>query len=331
VTPRPVVICLVGYGGIGTYHAALYRKAKRVDRLVVVDNDPRVTVEDGDVLYRSLDEALQKEPVHSVDICTPPSTHFELATLALDAGLHVFVEKPLAAASSEARRLVELADKRGCVLFCGHVERFNGTYRVLHDHVGDLGRLLAFSASRLTAAPPAESWRYGSGTYWLVYDLMIHDLDLVQWIAGSTIQAVQASGVTSRELPGNPLLHIVAILELENGATGSVEAGWLLPGGYPAWVRASMEWRGTLGLLSSGPLPATTMTDATSTTALDTTRWPQAFSREIEHFLACVTGYATPEVSAGDAVAALRVAEGIVQAVQSRQRVIVNADAVSSP
>lgn len=124
--------------------------------------------------------------LHAVTIAAPTVDHARLATLCLDRGWHVLVEKPMTATIPEAETLVEAAARRGLCLAVGHTERFNPVVRALLDRVRRPrfieGHRLGVFSTRSTDID-------------VVLDLMIHDLDVVQALVRRPLTSVEAIGV----------------------------------------------------------------------------------------------------------------------------------------
>jgi predicted dehydrogenase len=108
--------------------------------------------------------------VDAVALATPTSTHFDIARTLLQNGIHVLVEKPIAASIEEARVLVEIAEAKDFVLQVGHLERFNPAIIAITDRVVDP---LFVESTRIAPYKPR------SLDVSVVLDLMIHDIDLV--------------------------------------------------------------------------------------------------------------------------------------------------------
>src|SRR5438132_5047247 len=100
---------------------------------------------------RDLDEMLDDESLDAVAVVTPVSTHYDLAMRALEAGKHVFVEKPLAGSSDRAIELIRAADERGLVLMPGHTFLYSPPVNRIRDliHSGELGEIYFISMSRV--------------------------------------------------------------------------------------------------------------------------------------------------------------------------------------
>ncbi len=181
-------VAVVGAGAMGANHARLLSQMDDVRLVGVVDVDPsraeRLAMAHGCASGSRL-EALG-EPLDAVVVATSPESHLEMGLAALELGVHLLVEKPLAVSSSAAEALRVAAERAGRILAVGHVERFNPVCL-------DLPRFLSSPSFVQTRrlSPYAEHVREG-----VVRDMMIHDLDLVLWIAGSLPSEVHA--VTSR-------------------------------------------------------------------------------------------------------------------------------------
>ena len=123
--------------------------------------------------------------VDAVSIVTPTPTHFEIAKFFLSHGVHVFVEKPITTAVEEANILIELAKKNGLVLQCGHIERFNPGFKFIRPQ---LSKPLFIETQRF--AP----FKNRGSDISVIFDLMIHDLDIILSIVNSKIAAIEAVG-----------------------------------------------------------------------------------------------------------------------------------------
>jgi predicted dehydrogenase len=131
------------------------------------------------------EEALLSD-VDAVTIVVPTPAHFAVAKAALEAGKHVFIEKPITATLEQADELLAIAKRNGCLVQTGHVERFNRAVRAALPYVSrprfiESERLALFSLRGSDVA--------------VVLDLMIHDIDLVLTLVGDTADEISAVGV----------------------------------------------------------------------------------------------------------------------------------------
>ncbi len=226
-----VTLSILGAGFMGSVHAGNYRALG--DRVRVkwvasrtLERAARVAETVGATPTTDLHAAVTDPDVDAVDICLPTGLHRTAAEQAFQAGKHVFLEKPLALTLEDADAILAAAAGAGRILMVGLVLRFWPEYVELERRAkaGELGRLLAVSTSRLS--PPADwnEWmadRSQSGG--TAVDLMIHDLDQMNWLLG------QPRSVYAREpSPG----HVQAVVEYERG-TGLAEASMCMPRSYP--------------------------------------------------------------------------------------------------
>lgn len=180
---------VVGVGHLGSVHARLLKGIETVELVGVYDIDQgrvRETSAQLDVHgFESYDEMLDVCDV--VSIVTPTSDHARSAGKAIDHGVHVFIEKPLAATYAEASDLLRRARERGLRLGVGHIERFNPVFNALDDIAI---RPLFIESHRLAQFQPRAT------DVAVVLDLMIHDIDLVLALTGSSVTEVRSSGVS---------------------------------------------------------------------------------------------------------------------------------------
>jgi predicted dehydrogenase len=179
MSDRSTRIAVVGYGYWGSKHVRIFSSLPEVDVTVVDAVEERLA--EAAAYYpaarfaRSLEEALDQ--VDAVVVATPPSAHCALSTLALEAGKHVLVEKPLTTSIEEAEILVESAARNECILMVGHTFEYNPAVRKLKEIIqsGALGRILYINAKRLSLG------RYQRDVN-VVWDLAPHDLSIVSYL-----------------------------------------------------------------------------------------------------------------------------------------------------
>ncbi len=167
-------------------------------------------------------DVIEDKRVDAVVIATPVSTHFKLASVALRAGKHVFVEKPLASSSDEARALVALAEERGLVLMPGHTFLYSPSVVFVRELIqsGELGDLYFISTSRVNLGlhQPDVS---------VAWDLGPHDFSILRyWLDESPtyVSALSRSCV----LPNTPDVAFIH-LGYPAGTIAHIELAWLAP------------------------------------------------------------------------------------------------------
>lgn len=188
-------VALVGVGHMGRLHARNLVASENASLVAVLDADPVRAQRSGqdfeaDVVARV---AELEGRADAVVIAAPTVAHHDAAIEALDHGLHVFLEKPIAATSAEADAIVARAEATGKVLAIGQVERWNPAHLALAEYVD---APLFIEAHRLAPFVPR------SLDVDVILDLMIHDLDLVLAHQPAAPESVAAAGVpvvTARE------------------------------------------------------------------------------------------------------------------------------------
>src|SRR5688572_6208704 len=144
---------VVGCGHFGSYHAEKYAASEGAELVAVVDRD----LARAQALAARFDAIGLTDPgelegrVEAASVAVPTQAHCEVASALLEAGIHVLVEKPIAASLAEADALIALAAARGRVLQVGHLERFNAAVLALADV---LARPLFIESHRLAPFKP---------------------------------------------------------------------------------------------------------------------------------------------------------------------------------
>ncbi|HUO75029.1 MAG TPA: Gfo/Idh/MocA family oxidoreductase, partial [Solirubrobacteraceae bacterium] len=181
---------VIGLGMIGRHHARLLQASDRVEFAGAVDpdGDRYRAVRDGALVIDSIAALLERGSLDFAIVAVPTELHLAVVDELARARVSVLVEKPLAASSEDARRIVEICADAGIHGAVGHVERFNPALQELRRRVldGQIGRL--FTVSTVRSGPFPDRVR----DVGVVKDLATHDIDLVSWLADSAIAAVAA-------------------------------------------------------------------------------------------------------------------------------------------
>ena len=207
-------IGLLGAGHLGKIHLKCIRQVEDFNLIGFFDpnekNGLKVEADLGVKRFTSIEGLI--EASDAIDIVTPTMNHFECAEMALKAGKHVFIEKPVASSPQEAERLLELEREFGVKVQVGHVERFNPAFIAVQDKFDspmfiETHRLARFNP-RGTDVP-------------VVLDLMIHDLDIILSTVKDELVKVSASGVNV--VSDTPDIAN-ARLEFKNGCVANLTA-----------------------------------------------------------------------------------------------------------
>lgn len=169
-----------------------------------------------------LEVVLSDDDLDGVLLATPVGTHFELARRCLDAGLHTFVEKPLAASSDHASELVDYAAERELMLMCGHTFLYSPAVRRVRALIdsGELGELYFISSSRVNLGLHQRDVS-------VLWDLGPHDFSILLYWLGTSPTAIRATGRDSI-MPGITDVAFVT-LRFPSGMIANIELSWLAP------------------------------------------------------------------------------------------------------
>ena len=210
---------VVGVGSLGQHHARNYAElaAQGGGEFVGVcdvneENAQTIGEKNNCRYFTDWRDLIGK--VDAVSIVTPTETHCEIACAFLENGVHVLVEKPFARTLAEADLMIAAAQKTGAKLMVGHLERYNPAMVALRPHVDNP---LYFEIHRVSPFPNR------SLDVDVVLDVMIHDLDAIQWLVGenvavSDIHAVGINVISDKVDAAN------ARIEFENGAVANITA-----------------------------------------------------------------------------------------------------------
>lgn len=216
-----VKVGVVGVGSLGQHHARIYSALETAELVGIYDIDRQraaeISTKYGAKSFQSIQELASS--IEAISVVVPTDKHFEVSCLLMNHGLHLLVEKPIAASTDEAEAMVTLARQKGVILQVGHVERFNPVMQFLED---SLTRPRFIEAIRLAPYPPPRESNVPRGTdVSVVLDLMIHDLDIILHLVQSAVKEIHAVGVpvlsTTEDISNVRLLF-------ENGCVANVTA-----------------------------------------------------------------------------------------------------------
>lgn len=225
---------VVGLGKMGLSHLSMLRAHPDVDLVAVVDSTGYIL----DVLskytglktYTDYTTMLRTSDLDAVLIATPTKLHAEMVRQALDAGLHVFCEKPLCLTSIESQELAERAQQAGLVSQVGYHNRFVGAFREVKrvleaGAVGRVTHVLAESYGPVVLREKGSTWRShkaeGGGC---LYDYAAHPIDLMTWYLGQPLGA--AGAVLNRVFSAETEDEVYGTLHFADGASGQVSVNW---------------------------------------------------------------------------------------------------------
>lgn len=227
---------IVGLGRMGLTHLAILRNHPLIANLSVVETSScfakAVEKSLGVTCYRDLDELLQSSKPDFLIVATPTHTHYSIAKLTLEKGIHTFIEKPLSMSAAESLALVQLAASRNVVTQVGYVNRFNEIFSAVRALLqsGELGAPTHVSCeirSPMVVKTTAESWRSrqseGGGC---LCDIATHGIDLLNFLVGPPTGVI---GSSLQSLVSEKVEDRVDVLLTYGSFTGALHVNWSDP------------------------------------------------------------------------------------------------------
>ncbi|MEW6137645.1 MAG: Gfo/Idh/MocA family oxidoreductase [Thermodesulfobacteriota bacterium] len=318
---------VIGVGTMGQHHVRIANELPDVTLAGFFDPDRRrceeICTRHACRCFDRLDDLLDQ--VDAVSVAAPTSLHEEIGTRCLERGIHLLMEKPLAHTLEGAERLVELARTMGAVLAVGHVERYNPAVAAMMELLSqpreeivsiDVRRLMPFDGSRCMDVD-------------VLYDLLIHDIDLAIEIADGPIKRVSASGrpVFSHQ---TDVAH--TRIEFRTGTTAVFWTAKCTPQkvrtltvATPSRLLVADTLQKTLTVHSALQVPATA--DGICLMGEITTREivvpeGEPLHREIEDFLRAVREGTSPVVHGERALTALRALDMVARSLASGEAIL---------
>jgi predicted dehydrogenase len=308
---------VIGVGSLGYHHARILREVAGAEMVGVYDASAeraaRVASELGVRAFPSLDALLAA--VEAAVVAVPTTEHAAVALAAIDRGVHLLIEKPIASTLEEADRVLAAAASQGVLVGTGHVERFNAALRACEPYL-DGPRFI--ESHRLAPFNPRGT------DVAVVLDLMIHDIDLVLGLVDGSVTSVDAVGVPVL----TPSVDIAnARLRFESGAVANITASRVSrermrklrlfqPSGYLSLDLGSgtgeflrLREGVTLGQIASGQVQLESIVERIELTG----DGAEPLRAELEAWIAAVRGEGKLIVSGEDGRRALAVALEIVR------------------
>jgi len=205
---------VLGAGHLGKIHLKLLQQSSRYELVGFYDSNPEYAREVESTLgytyFEDMDELIAA--CDMIDVVTPTTYHHESGKRVLEAGKHLFIEKPITVTVAEAQELISLSRKHNVKGQVGQVERFNDAFRTVQDRIENP---MFIETHRLAEFNPRGT------DVSVVLDLMIHDIDAILSVVKSPVKSVSSSGVSViSETPDIANARI----EFENGCVANLTA-----------------------------------------------------------------------------------------------------------
>jgi len=322
MTETPVPVAVIGVGNMGANHARVYDELPESELVEFVEPNAtrarELEAEYGISVHETVDDISRAT---AATVAVPNNHHREIAERCLTAGLDILVEKPLATTIADAESIVETAEANDAILQVGHIERFNPVVQSLKEILED-EEVIALEAHRL--GPFNQHLSEMS----VVFDLMIHDIDIIDWLVDGDIEHLNALGTTPRS---EQVDHAVLQLKYGNDVLGIITASHVTHGKIrtlqvttrDAYIEVDYQDQ-SIVLQRRGIEETTTLLNQSGYRTETATESPYIQTREplkneLEHFLECVSTHETPRVSGADGVRAVALTNDVADRILSTE------------
>ncbi|MBL7076815.1 MAG: Gfo/Idh/MocA family oxidoreductase [Kiritimatiellae bacterium] len=320
-----IKVGIVGFGVMGRTHFLAWQAQEGAEVAAVCEANPEVmanatvggnmdqrsaTVDlTGVEVYEDFDKMLAEAGLDAVSITLPTHLHPPFTIKALEAGVHVLCEKPMALNTDACDEMLAATERSGKILMIAQCIRFWPEYAWTKSAIADgrFGKVLSANFDRLSAAPgwSKDSWfadptKSGGVTL----DLHIHDVDYVQYLFGSP-QAISASGA---RFENGMLGHIDSDFGFADNLSVTATASWMMSASYGFCMAFRIALEGASLVFTSGQAPALKVYPAEGEPYHPEMAAGDGYSGEIAHFTALLNGSAEPEITPQQAKESVRMA-----------------------
>ena len=323
-------IAVIGTGYIGGEHIkaisahpnAHLRTICTTPRSEQIARDLQVTY-GSDKISTEYDSVLSDPEIDIIYLCTPNSQHVDQAVAALDAGKHVFVEKPLAVTVEDCKKIVDAAKQSGRQVMVGHGARFSNIFETIYHliHNGTLGEACFVEGDYIhdlkpfLPLPGHDWWMDTKKEGQLpIIGGACHPLDIMRWLAGEIVE-VSAYGV-NKNIPNAPWYDtVIANLKFESGALGKclVSCGAEIP------YNLNFSFHGTRGSIHNNKLFIGGMPNVEEWFELpiEIRAEDHTCPQELDHFLICIERGEKPLIDAIDGARSVAVCCAIIESIEN--------------
>jgi predicted dehydrogenase len=316
----PLRVGVIGVGNMGQHHTRVLSLFKDVTLVGVADvNRERGLNTAGKYRIKYFEDYRDLiDHVDAVCIAVPTQLHHSVGLDCLKKGVHILIEKPIAATIAEAEDLVNLAAQQDCILQVGHIERFNPVFREMCNVLkGE--ELIAFEAHRMSP------YSTRANDVSVVLDLMIHDIDLLLEVMPTTATATRMTAAGNRASDSGYLDFVTSTLVFSNGVVATLTASKVTHCKIRTLVAHCKD-----SLVEADFLNKKIQIHR-QTTSSTLSEYGQVLYRqdgliemvhisnieplhaELEHFIQCVRGGNQPSVGGEQALKALKLASSVEQ------------------
>jgi len=334
---RKVNLGMVGLGRLGIQHAeniAFKVPQAELTAVCALEEEKIAEVQENWGVpygYTSYDEMIENDELDAVFLCSPSHLHCEQIEKALNAGLHVFSEKPLGTNVEECKIAEEAVEEHPDLVFMlGFMRRYDPSYAYAKEKIeeGEIGKPFLFrgySQDPKHAIEGAIEYAAHSGGQFI--DMAVHDIDLARWfLEAEPKQAWAIGGCYAHPEFGeyDDGDNVSALMKFENDAMAFLLAGRTAPHGY----NVETEIIGTEGILRIASVPQKNLVEILDPSGVRKEcsqdfleRFEESFVDELQEFIDCIIGERKPEITVYDGTKVTEIAYALTESFQENKLV----------
>jgi UDP-N-acetylglucosamine 3-dehydrogenase len=299
-------VAVIGTGFWGKNHARAYKELESTKLVAICDvNAERaksVADQFGVKAYTSSARMLKNAEIEAVSVCTWSTILAKEALKALNAGKHVLVEKPMAANSKQAKKLLKTADEKGLHLTVGFLMRFIPGLQSMQESIENkrIGELVSVTAKRVS------QWPERIGDVGVVKDTAIHDIDVMRYITREDPISVYAKMGSMKHRKFEDYAQIM--LTYKDGKTAFIESNWLTP-----YKTRSLIVTGSDAIMRLDYITQELWIEDAKQSLQPRYPFQEPLKLELQNFAECITQKKKPRVTGADGIKALEIAEAALQ------------------
>ena len=307
-------VAVIGTGFWGKNHARVYKELASTELVAICDVNAEIAKSIADQFgvkaYTTSTRMLKNEEIEAVSVCTWSTSLAKEALKALKAGKHVLVEKPMAANTRQAEKLLETAEKNDLHLTVGFLMRFIPGLQHIREAVENkkIGELVCAAAKRVS------QWPERVGDVGVVKDIAIHDIDVMRYIFNEDPITVYAKTGSMRHKKFEDYAQIM--LTYKDGKSAFIESNWLTP-----YKTRTLTVTGSDAIMRLDYITQELWIEEPKETLQPRYPWQEPLKLELQHFADCILAKKKPLITAADGLKALQIAEAALQS-SSKNRAI---------
>jgi UDP-N-acetylglucosamine 3-dehydrogenase len=299
-------VAVIGTGFWGKNHARVYKELASTELVAICDVNAEIAKSIADQFgvkaYTTSTRMLKNEEIEAVSVCTWSTSLAKEALKALKAGKHVLVEKPMAANTRQAEKLLKTAEKNDLHLTVGFLMRFIPGLQHIREAVENkkIGELVCAAAKRVS------QWPERIGDVGVVKDMAIHDIDVMRYIFNEDPITVYAKTGSMRHKKFEDYAQIM--LTYKDGKSAFIESNWLTP-----YKTRTLTVTGSDAIMRLDYITQELWIEEPKETLQPRYPWQEPLKLELQHFADCILAKKKPLITAADGLKALQIAEAALQ------------------